>query len=206
MKTLHKVINRKDEEGKFILSPLLYTDNYLEPYIGERTVRFHYWKHLKGYIDKVNSLLDENTHQTIEDILQEKDYFTPLYRNASQVYNHYLYFEQLSHKGAKQPLYMMRELIKEHFGSFEMLKNSLLEAGLHIFGSGWVFLLTNSAMNNLHISPYTGTFTPVSEIPLLALDVWEHAYYLDYQNDRKLYIEQLFEAIDWSIVEKRLPI
>lgn len=206
MTPLHKVINRKNGEGKFILSPLLYTDDYLGPYIGERTVRFHYWKHLGGYIDKVNSLLGKNTHQTIEDIIRERDYFTPLYRNASQVYNHYLYFEQLNSKGAKQPLCMMQNLIKGHFGSFEVLKNSLLEAGLSIFGSGWVFLLTDSAMKNLHIEPYMGTFTPVSEVPLLALDVWEHAYYLDYQNDRKLYLEQFFEAIDWSVVEERLPI
>lgn len=201
--SFHEVINKKDDEGNFILAPLSYTDDHLEPYIGARTVRFHYRKHLRTYIDKVNSLKGLFPKKaSIEGIIRSC-YGGPLYRNASQVFNHYFYFEQFNPKGVKHPLPMVRHLIERYYGSFSNLKSQIIAAGMDIFGSGWVFLTTDTNKEYLWIRSFSGTGTPITEIPLLALDVWEHAYYLDYQNDRKTYIERFFELIDWEVVERR---
>ena len=206
--SLHEVMNRKDDKDKFILTPLSYTDDYLEPFIGERTVRFHYYKHLQAYIDNINRLKgDYYTDFTIEKLLLFCiDSYADLYKNASQVFNHYFYFEQLNTRGSKQPLPIMWSLIVKYYGSWDNLKAQIIKAGMNIFGSGWVFLTTDKQRECLWIRSFSGTGTPKGtyEIPILALDVWEHAYYLDYQNDIKLYIERFFEAIDWSVVERRL--
>lgn len=209
--SLYEGMNQKDDKGNFLLAPLPYTDDHLEPYIGERTVRYHYYKHLQAYINKVNALKTKFVDTTIEEIIREEsviDYGGPLYNNASQVFNHYFYFEQLNPKGAKQPLPMMEHLIERHYETWDNLKSKIVEVGMDVFGSGWVFLTTDKERKCLWIRSFTGTGTPKAEyeVPLLALDVWEHAYYLDYQNDRKLYIERFFEAIDWSVIEKRLTI
>ena len=200
-------MNRKDGEGNFVLSSLSYTDDHLEPYIGERTVRFHYGKHLKAYIDKVNSLKRTGYPKgvTIEELIKSNERFdNPLYRNASQVYNHYFYFEQLNPKGTRQPMPLMKRLIENHYGTWDNLKSQIMNAGMSVFGSGWVFLTTDRHRNTLWIRPFVGTHTPRTEIMVLALDVWEHAYYLDYQNDRAKYIENFFGAIDWSVIENRI--
>lgn len=206
--SLHEVMNRKNDKGNFVLTPLPYTDDHLEPYIGTRTVRFHYWKHLRAYIDKVNALKENLLPSvTIEDIIKTKEVQgSSLYNNASQVFNHYFYFEQLNPKGSKKPLPIMWSLIEKHYGSWDNLKSKIVTAGMDIFGSGWVFLTTDRERKTLWIRSFMGTGTPKGEyeFPLLALDVWEHAYYLDYQNDRKLYIERFFETLDWSVIERRL--
>ena len=98
----------------------------------------------------------------------------------------------------------MGSLIEEHYGTWDNLKSRIIEVGMNVFGSGWVFLTTDKERKFLWIRSFTGTGTPIIEILLLALDVWEHAYYLDYQNDRKKYIENFFEAIDWEVIERRL--
>lgn len=202
METLHETINKRDGNGDFLLSPLPYTDDHLEPYISERTVRFHYWHHLKAYVNKVN-LLKDDTSKTIEEIITEnKPMANDLFNNASQVFNHYFYFEQLNPRGAKEPLPKMRELINDEFGCFEKMKERMIEAGMSIFGSGWVYLTTKN--DALAIMSYTGTGTPTKSVPLIALDVWEHAYYLDYQDKRKSYINNFFASIDWNVIERRL--
>lgn len=206
--SLHEVMNRKDAEGNFILTPLPYTDDHLEPFIGTRTVRFHYWNHLGAYIDRVNKLKGRVSIDSIEDIISKEAKInpgSPLYNNASQVFNHYFYFEQLNPKGIGHPLPMMRHLIEKYYRTWDNLKSYMVEAAMSVFGSGWVYLTTDKEGKSLWIRTFTGTFTPIIEVPLLALDVWEHAYYLDYQDNRRLYVERLFELIDWLIIEKRLP-
>ena len=203
---LSEIINRKDDKGNFVLTPLSYTDDHLEPFIGERTVRYHYYGHLQAYIDKVNSLKGEYpAGVTIEDILTSSKGSTDLYRNASQVFNHYFYFEQFNPKGAKEPLPVTLELIKRHYGSWNNLKSQIVRAGMDMFGSGWAFLTTDKERKCLWARLFSGTGTPLKfEIPILALDVWEHAYYLDVQNKRNAYIHNFFDLIDWSIIEMRL--
>lgn len=198
-------MNKKDDKGNFVLASLPYTDDYLEPYIGARTVRYHYWKHLRAYIDNVNSL--KKNSRSIEQILRSEvleNYGSLLYENVSQVFNHYFYFEQLDPKGSRQMLDKTKQLVEKYYGSWDTLRSWVIDAGMSIFGSGWVFLTTDKEGKALWIRSFPGTGTPIIEVPLLALDVWEHAYYLDYQNDRKTYIERFFEAIDWSVIERRL--
>ena len=205
--SLHEVMNRKNDKGNFVLTPLLYTDDHLEPYIGERTVRYHYYKHLQAYIDKVNVLKAKGVvpnDASIENII-EAETRGSLFNNASQVFNHYFYFEQLNPKGAKEPMPKMKYLIENEYGTWDKLKAQITDVAMSLFGSGWVFL-TRAKNGAFSIYSYVGTGTPLTENMLIALDVWEHAYYLDYQNDRKLYIERFFEAIDWSVIEKRLII
>lgn len=203
--TIHNIINKKDDNGNFILSPLPYTDDYLEPYIGSRTVRFHYYKHLSTYIDNVNAQKGKYTCDvSIEDILtKEETTRGSLYLNASQVFNHYFYFEQLRYKGCRKLSRAFMNVIEINYGSLDNMLSLIKDAGKNIFGSGWVFLVSDYKRNNLSIIPFNGTGTPITEIMLLAVDVWEHAYYLDYQNDREGYIEQFLTAIDWAVVEER---
>ena len=141
--------------------PLPYTDDHLEPYIGERTVRYHYYRHLQAYIDKVNALAKEDFpgNSTIEDIIRTS--YGPLFDNASQVFNHYFYFEQINPEGIKQPMPMMEHLIEKHYGSLGKLKAQLLDAGMSIFGSGWVFLTTDQSKSTLWVRPFVGTDTPL---------------------------------------------
>lgn len=201
---LRDIINKKDA-GNFILSPLPYTDDHLEPFIGSSTVRFHYCKHLASYIDKVNSLKgDYPTDATIEEMIKNEVSDSPLYRNASQVFNHYFYFEQLNPAGVRIPMAGMNFMIRHSlYGDFGTLSNELAKTALDLFGSGWVFLVKKSN-GDLGIRSYTGTGTPTEERPLLAIDVWEHAYYLDYKNNRQGYVNAFFELADWSVVERRL--
>ena len=205
MEALHNVMNRKNAKGDFVLGPLPYTDDYLEPFIGERTIRYHYWGHLKAYIEAVNRLKTSSPQEslTIEELIKCNEPFdNAIYRNASQVYNHYLYFAQLNSRGNKRPMARTLRLIEGTFGSFDKMKASIAEAAMSIFGSGWVFLVAHND-NTLEIVTHTGTGTPRNCTILIALDMWEHAYYLDYHNHKAKYIEQFFAAIDWSVVERR---
>lgn len=202
---MNEVMNVKDEKGNFVFSPLPHAENYLEPFIGERTVQFHYGKHLKAYVDKVNALKgDYPVDVTIEKLISDnRAKGNGLFLNASQVFNHYFYFEQLNLDGTKEPMPKTKALIEGTFGSLDKLKSEMTDKGLALFGSGWIYL-TKAEDGSLVLHSYTGTDTPVEENMLIALDVWEHAYYLDTQNDRKKYIENFFNALDWSVVEERV--
>lgn len=200
---ISNIINERDGDGNFELYPLPYTDDYLEPYIGERTVRFHYGKHLKTYIDNVNSLKKDYGNATMEQLVDLKEFNVALFQNASQVINHYLYFTQFNLKGTKIALSETLPIIEAQYGSWDVLKKYITEEALRVFGSGWVFLVIDKS-GKLLVRSFIGTYTPLDETVLLALDVWEHAYYLDYQNNRAKYIDNFFEAIDWSVVDARM--
>lgn len=205
MKDFHEMINKKDDEGNFVLAPLPYTDDHLEPYIGERTVRYHYYKHLQAYINTINVLKAKGivpNDASIENLI-ETETRGSLFNNASQMFNHYFYFEQLNPKGVKEPMPKMKYLIENEYGTWDKLKAQITDEAMSLFGSGWVFL-TRTKNEAFGIHSYVGTGTPLTESMLIALDVWEHAYYLDYQNNRKMYIEEFFKLIDWEVVEKRL--
>lgn len=199
MRNLSSIINTKDENGNFVLNKDLQLSLF-EPFISKETVYFHYYRHLSNYIDKVNDL--KNTDDTIENIiLKEKS--GPLYNNASQVYNHYFYFDQFNINGSHKPFNNISNLINDQFGSFENFQKDFINTGLNVFGSGWVFLVLET--NSLKIKSYIGTGTPLTNCkPLIALDVWEHAYYLDHFNNRENYIKSFFKIIDWEIIENRL--
>lgn len=201
-----KEVNAKNGENKFKLQPLPYAENALAPYISEKTIQFHYGKHLLAYIDNTNKLKagTEFDDMKIQDIVRKSS--GGLFNNAAQVFNHYFYFEALhAHDAAKAtPKGKAKELIDKNFGSFEDFKEKFTQTGLSLFGSGWVWLVAHD--DKLEIMPAGNADNPLKyeKCPILTMDVWEHAYYLDTQNARAKYIENFWQVVNWDVIEKRL--
>lgn len=183
---------------------LPYDKSDLEPAISRLTVEYHYGKHEKAYIDNLNKLINNTIYadMELEDIIRQAD--GALFNNASQAWNHIFYFFTFSPDGGGEPTGDLRKAIDEQFGSFENFKEEFVKAGTAIFGSGWVWL---SKDNNgkLFITQTSNAGNPIRDglIPLLTFDVWEHAYYLDYQNRRADALKALWNIVDWDIVESR---
>ena len=170
----------------------------LEPHISARTVEFHYTKHHQGYVNKVNKALEKSGSAAELDglVLTETG---SLYNNAAQVWNHTFYWHSLSPDGGGTPEGELLEAINEAFDSFETAKEKLADAAADEFGSGWAWLVHDGS--SLEILSTTDAVNPVraGKIPLLTIDVWEHAYYLDRQNQRGKYIEAVIEhLLNWE--------
>lgn len=188
---------------------LKYSFDALNPYIDTLTMETHYGKHHKGYTDNLNKFIEENESlqgRTIEDILSNLESLDPSIRagvqnNGGGYYNHNLYFDIMSPTPAKQPEGKLLEKINEAFGSVENVKAELLKAALAQFGSGWAWLAKDGE-GNLKVVKTANQDTPLALglTPVLGIDVWEHAYYLNYKNLRKAYVENFFEVLDWSKV------
>ena len=175
--------------------------------MSQETLSCHYGKHFQTYVDNLNQLVRDSKYEgmTLSDIVRKAP-ASSLANNAGQVLNHWLFFEQLTpSQHAKQPSGELMMLITQSFGSFEAMMEQLEQESVQLFGSGWVFLSTNAA-GELQIQSLSNGDNPLRHdlMPLLAIDVWEHAYYLDYQNRRKDYLRQLFLLINWRIVSSRL--
>lgn len=199
-----KEVNTKDQENRFTLLPLAYAENSLEPYISEKTVRFHYGKHLAAYIDNTNKLKAGTPFDDLplhEIIVKSSG---GLFNNAAQVFNHYFYFEAFHQTGLRIPAGKLLHLLEKNFGSFEQFKEKFTLSGMTLFGSGWVWLVQDG--EKLEIMALPNAENPLKEhkYPLLTMDVWEHAYYLDTQNARAKYIENFWQVIDWKVIEKRM--
>ena len=188
----------------YIQPKLPYAPDALEPAISQGTVNFHYGKHEKAYIDNLNKLIEgtEYADMDLEDIIIKSE--GALFNNASQAWNHIFYFFSFSPDGGGEPAGRLRRAIDEQFGSFENFKNEFIESGTKIFGSGWIWL-SSDADGKLFISQKSNAGNPLTDglIPLLVFDVWEHAYYLDYQNRRQDALKALWDIVDWSIIESR---
>ncbi len=201
------VVNAKGEDKKFKLPPLPYAENALAPYISERTIQFHYGKHLLAYVNNTNNLKagTEFDDMNLADIVKKST--GGLFNNAAQVFNHVFYFEALQAYAADKvvPKEKIKELIDKNFGSFDAFKEKFTQAGTTLFGSGWVWLIIDKD-EKLEIMQTGNADTPIKydKKPLLTMDVWEHAYYLDTQNARPKYIENFWNVINWEAVEKRL--
>lgn len=188
----------------YTLPSLPYADDALEPAISKKTVEFHYGKHEKAYIENLNNLI-QNTDKCdlpLEEIILNSS--GALFNNASQAWNHIFYFFSFSPDGGGEPKGELRQAIDRQFGSFELFKKQFTEAGIKLFGSGWVWLSCDDE-GNLFITQGSNASNPMTEglTPLLVFDVWEHAYYLDYQNRRADALNALWNIIDWDIVESR---
>lgn len=183
---------------------LPYPNNALEPAISARTVEYHYGKHEKAYIENLNKLIKNTEFEDmdLEEVIARAD--GALFNNASQAWNHIFYFFSFSPDGGGEPGGELREAINRDFGSFENFKEAFVDAGVGLFGSGWVWLSRDNS-GKLFITQGKNAENPIRDglIPLLSFDVWEHAYYLDYQNLRKKALESLWSIVDWSIVEDR---
>ena len=175
------------------LPQLPYANDALAPVISEKT-----------YIENLNRLIKgtEFEDMELEDVIVQAD--GPVYNNASQAWNHIFYFFSFSPDGGGEPDGELGEAIKTQYGSFEEFQSEFENAGVKVFGSGWVWL---SRDNNglLHITSGGNAYNPLTEglTPILTFDVWEHAYYLDYQNRRAEALHRLWEIIDWDIVGSR---
>ncbi|MCM1004727.1 MAG: superoxide dismutase [Lachnospiraceae bacterium] len=189
---------------KFTQPKLPYTPDALAPAISQETVDYHYGKHEKAYIDNLNRLIEgtELANEPLEEIIKVSE--GPLFNNASQAWNHIFYFFQFSPDGKKAPEGALAQKIDETFGSLDEFKKKFEEAGSGIFGSGWVWLSAD-ADGNLFLTQTQNAGNPMTEglRPILVFDVWEHAYYLDYQNRRPAYLHALWDIVDWSVVETR---
>lgn len=183
---------------------LPYDNDALEPAISARTIEYHYGKHEKAYIDNLNRLVAGTRFddEDLEEVIRHSDGI--LFNNASQAWNHIFYFFTFSPDGGGEPQNKLRKAIERDFGSFEDFKKAFVDAGVGLFGSGWVWLLSDVA-GKLFITQGRNAENPLTAglKPLLAFDVWEHAYYLDYQNRRQAALEALWNIVDWSIVEER---
>ena len=190
---------------KFELMALPYALEALEPVISRQTLEFHHGRHLAAYVNNLNGLLDGSplAGLSLEEIVLKAD--GGILNNAGQILNHELYFGQFSTpKAENRPEGSLGEAITRDFGSFEAFKEESQKKGATLFGSGWVWLSADKD-GKLVITQETNAANPVQKglKPLLTFDVWEHAYYLDYQNRRPDHLTALWQIIDWQLIEKR---
>ena len=189
----------------FELMVLPYALESLEPVISKKTLEFHHGKHLAGYVNNLNVLLKESplAGLSLEEIVCKAD--GGILNNAGQILNHNLYFGQFcAPKADNMPVGELAAAIVRDFGSFEAFKDEFQKKGATLFGSGWVWLSADKA-GKLIITQETNAANPIQKglKPLLTFDVWEHAYYLDYQNRRPDHLAALWQIIDWEVVGNR---
>lgn len=186
------------------LPALPYEPNALEPYISEQTVKFHYTKHHQGYVTKLNVLTEgtEFQHSSLEDIVMKST--GGIFNNAAQVWNHTFYWDGFAKNAGGAPVKELAVAIDKEFGSFEAFKEKFAAAAANQFGSGWAWLIVNKN-GKLEITSTGNADTPLrnGDKPLLTCDVWEHAYYLDYQNLRPDYVKNFWELVDWNTINNR---
>ena len=195
-------------EGIFTLPALPYEKKSLEPYISETTMDFHYDKHHKGYYDIMNTIILDNKlkFKSLEDVIMRSAHdaaLIPLFNSSAQAWNHTFYWQSMKPGGGGQPKGALLEKINEQFGSYDEFKKQFIEAGTKLFGSGWVWLVLDG--QRLKIVPTSNADLPLihNQKPLLTCDVWEHAYYLDYQNRRKDYVTVFLDhLVNWDFAEE----
>ena len=190
----------------FELMALPYAPEALEPVISRETLNFHHGKHLAAYVNNLNTLLPGSGMEnlSLEEIVCKAT--GGIQNNAGQILNHELYFGQFAApKQDNAPSGKMAEAIARDFGSFEAFKEEFQKKGATLFGSGWVWLSADKD-GKLVITQEANAANPIQKVltPLLTFDVWEHAYYLDYQNRRPDHLAALWQIVDWKVVEGRL--
>ena len=190
----------------FTLMTLPYAPDDLEPVISKETIAFHHGKHLAGYVNNLNALMEGSplAELPLEEIVCKAE--GGMLNNAGQILNHELYFGQFTGEPTKStPTGKLAEAIMRDFGSFASFKEEFQKKGATLFGSGWVWLSADKD-GKLVITQETNAANPIQKglKPLLTFDVWEHAYYLDYQNRRPDHLAALWQIINWEVVESRL--
>ena len=188
----------------FKLPNLPYAKSDLSPVISEKTLEFHHGKHHQAYVNNLNNLIKGTKFENadLETIVKESD--GGIFNNGAQVWNHTFYFEAFSKNPQSEPKGKLAEAIERDFGSFVKFKEAFSKAAATLFGSGWAWLVKD-AYGHLEIVQESNAGNPLRNglTPILTCDVWEHAYYLDYQNKRPDYIEAFWSLVDWAVIEKR---
>jgi Fe-Mn family superoxide dismutase len=179
-----------------------------EPWLSTETFAYHHGKHHAGYVKKLNASIDgtEHAEQDLETIIRETSNNPAIFNNAAQHWNHSFFWECLS--AERQELtHGIKSAFRRDFGSSDSFRKEFGEKALKLFGSGWVWLTLDPDEDKLEIGQCGNAATPLTtdQVPLLTLDVWEHAYYIDHRNDRETYIEGFWDHVNWEAVEKRMP-
>lgn len=188
-----------------VLPKLPYSPEALEPHISKKTIEYHYGKHHMTYVKKLNDLIGETPFEeaSLEQIIMKAD--GGIFNNGAQVWNHTFYWEGFSPEGGGEPAGELMQAIEKSFGSFDKFKEQFTNASVTLFGSGWSWLVKNTD-GSLEIVQTSNAENPMRQgkTPLLTCDVWEHAYYLDYQNRRPEYLGAFWKLVDWKRVADRL--
>lgn len=188
----------------FTLPPLPYAMDALEPVMSQQTLEYHYGKHLQTYVDNLNRLTEGTLYSdaSLEQLILSTT--GPIFNNAAQVWNHTFFFDTLTPEQSKMPSELEFALTRD-FGSVEEFKNKFKKAATDIFGSGWAWLAQDST-GTLHIIQESNAGNPLRAgyKPLMTIDVWEHAYYIDYRNRRAEFIDKLWTLINWKKVARRM--
>ena len=203
-------INTKQESSIHILPPLPYADNALDPVISAHTISFHYGKHHKAYVDNLNKLVAGTNfaNLSLEKIIAKtagKATSAAIFNNAAQTWNHTFYWNSLKPKGGGEPPAVLKKKIEASFGTVDECKKELATAATSQFGSGWAWLVLDGT--KLKVVKTSNAEVPLTKgmKPLLTIDVWEHAYYLDYQNRRIDYVSAVLEKlINWDFAADNL--
>lgn len=190
----------------FQLPALPFEKNALEPHISQETIEYHYGKHHNTYVVKLNALIEgtELENKTLEDIIKTST--GGVFNNAAQIWNHTFYWHCLSPNGGGEPTGAVKDAIINAFGSFEQFKAKFTDSAINNFGSSWTWLV-KKADGTLDIVNTSNAATPIVEndvTPLLTVDMWEHAYYIDYRNLRPDYMNAFWALVNWDFVAKNL--
>ena len=186
------------------LPKLNYQANELVPVISEQTINFHHGKHHQTYVTNLNNLVKGTKFEnaSLENIIKEAE--GPIFNNGAQVWNHTFYFNQFTPKSGGKPSGRLLNAINQDFGSIDSFMEAFNKAAITLFGSGWAWLSKNTE-GKLVITQESNAGNPLRNglTPILTCDVWEHAYYLDYQNRRADYVTAFWNIIDWKVIENR---
>lgn len=187
------------------LPALPYAMDALAPHISKETLEYHYGKHHNAYVTKLNGMIEGTDHAnaSLEDIIAKSE--GGMFNNAAQVWNHTFYWNCLSPNGGGEPTGALLTAINDSFGSFAEFKKQFTDASATLFGSGWAFLVKNSA-GKLEIIQESNAGCPLTKNlkPILTCDVWEHAYYVDYRNARPNYIDAFWKLVNWDFAASNL--
>ncbi len=195
-------------QAPFTLIELTYAKDALAPVMSSKTIDLHWGKHLRGYVNNLNNLIVGTPFESADLVTICKEADGVIFNNAGQIYNHNLYFTSFTPKPSRMtPDGDLAGAIIAKFGTFDNFKKEFVKAGVTLFGSGWVYL-SQDEIGELVITQEVNGSTPLKRgyNPLLGFDVWEHAYYVDYENRREEALNNLWDIIDWPAVEARYEI
>jgi Fe-Mn family superoxide dismutase len=194
----------------FTLPPLPYAKNALAPVISEETIEYHYGKHHQAYVNNLNNLVPNTAYAnlSLEEIIK-KSYNqpseAPIFNNSAQVWNHTFYWHSLSPEGGGEPTGKIAAAINKSFGSFADFKDKFSKAAAGAFGSAWAWVVkTDDGGIAIETTSNAGTPFAAGKTAVLTIDVWEHAYYIDYRNARPKYIEEYWKKVNWDFASKNL--
>ncbi|NDK09836.1 superoxide dismutase [Candidatus Gracilibacteria bacterium] len=189
---------------KHELMELPFAKNALEPYMSEETLEYHYSKHHQAYVTKLNELIQgtEFADMELEDIIKKSK--GGIFNNAAQIWNHNLFWNTLKVNNGIEPMGRLADMLTENFGSFDGFKETFTKEALARFGSGWVWLVQKDQKLEIYSTPNGENPLTEGGEAILGCDVWEHAYYIDYRNDRKKFIDNFFNIVNWKMLESKV--